>query len=109
MDFTLRNDSMVKVYNDTHGLFTMDGDKFIARISNIISSVNYDRKAFRALQAAVTEATDFNYFDCDLAMLAAATLECNFDDFTINYIMADSDDELWVNDVEKRFAPMRAM
>jgi hypothetical protein len=94
--------SMVKVYDDKHGVFTMDADKFTKRIELITSSVNYDRKAHRALQAALSEATENNYFDADLSMIAAASLECSFDDFTINYIMADSDDELWVTDVEHR-------
>ena len=95
--------STVKIFDDNHGVFEMDGDKFVRRIETITSSVNYDAAGKLALQAALSEATEHNYFDTDLAMIAAATLECSFDDFTVNYLMADSDDALWVTEVFNRF------
>ncbi len=100
------NSSEVKVYASGHGLYTLDGDRFTDRIILITSSVNFDRKAMQALRAAISEAVEHDYFDADLALLAAVSLEVNFDDFTINEIMAKSDDKAWVDYIQGMYAPM---
>lgn len=99
--WTMQDESTVIVKSPNHGEFQMSGDSFTNRLQVIVNSVNCDAKGLVALKALVSEATSVNYFDCDLATLVAATIECSFDTFTINYVMADSDDDLWIADVKK--------
>lgn len=99
--------SMVKVENDRHGIFTADADRFVERLDTIRGSVNYDGPAHRALQAAISEATEWSYFDADVALIAIVTLELRWDNFTVMSLMSSTDEnKAWREDVERRYAPM---